>query len=120
MFLFTVRDVLWLTASVALSIAWYCDRSRLLTEVGQESRVEAIVALEDYGAAVLYDDQFGRTPNPRVGSKDRAVYMVGFNPGEFEPKALPHLKALPELKSLAMTRFETGSRHFGRQHIIRQ
>jgi hypothetical protein len=29
MFRFTIRDVLWLTVVVALSVAWFIDRSRL-------------------------------------------------------------------------------------------
>jgi hypothetical protein len=72
----------------------------LLNEVAKESPVEAIVALEERGAAIFYDDQFGRRGNPQVATKDRAVVMVGFNSDEFDPTVLPHLKALPELKGL--------------------
>jgi len=33
MFRFTIRDVLWLTVVVALGVAWWADRSRLIVRV---------------------------------------------------------------------------------------
>jgi hypothetical protein len=41
MFRFTIRDVLWLTALVAMGVAWGADRSRLAKE-----------ARDNYGIAV--------------------------------------------------------------------
>lgn len=39
MFRFTIRDVLWLTALVAMGVAWWADRSRQVELNGQLRRM---------------------------------------------------------------------------------
>jgi len=39
MFRFTIRDVLWLTVVVALGLAWWIDRSSILTAAEERVRI---------------------------------------------------------------------------------
>jgi hypothetical protein len=36
---FTIRDVVWLTLLVAMGVAWWLDRSRLIAKLQLEERV---------------------------------------------------------------------------------
>jgi hypothetical protein len=62
MFRFTIRDVLWLTALVALAVAWWIDRSQVAA-VNRELRgslkgVET--AMEAHGFLMQLDPRTGK------------------------------------------------------------
>jgi len=40
MFRFTIRDVLWLTALLAVAVAWWIDRSRLVVVFGDHQQLQ--------------------------------------------------------------------------------
>jgi hypothetical protein len=42
---FTIRDLLWLTVVVALGVAWWLDRGRLLSRVERAERTAEFVTL---------------------------------------------------------------------------
>jgi len=71
MFRFTIRDVLWLTALVAMGAGWYSDRiykrreqirqAKALDEIVDSYKASAAYARErETEIRLLYDSKFGR------------------------------------------------------------
>ena len=60
MFRFSIRDVLWLTALIALAAAWFADRSNLRSTVARRGEFIHNIAQEwsnetSYPVTVSYD-----------------------------------------------------------------
>ena len=74
MFRFTIRDVLWLTALVAVLATWLVDRSRLAGQIDTlkrdlaELRIAELRAKELRGEVIL-----PASPSPRVRKLERDV-----------------------------------------------
>jgi len=69
---FTIRDLLWLTVVVALGVAWWVDRGRLLQKIDELDGPNTIVEflslkLED-GNALPHTDPV--LPNPSAPAKN--------------------------------------------------
>jgi hypothetical protein len=56
MFRFTIRDVLWLTVVVALTVGWWLERARSQGQARRIERLEAEVQQSGVAIKTFYDD----------------------------------------------------------------
>jgi hypothetical protein len=73
---FTIRDVLWLTVVVALGVAWWIDRTRLMNrpQPAREESYEVIVGDQDRDKVYLFNPRTGHMWHRHGGSGEWTDY----------------------------------------------
>ena len=89
-FRFTIRDLLWLTALIAVLVGWWIDRSRLSNRLGSDEQLirSLKIAVQDY--TEMYDEStYKRVAEENLELKEKLRTISSSQVGQPAPAKQP-------------------------------